>query len=117
LPQHFVQVVFVLLFRSPPVQEVGRVLSQPALCWLAAAAALVGWHVPSLFALGVQSHLWHAVEHVCFLGCGFLFWWPVVQPWPSVPIWPRWSILLYLFLATLPCDVLSGFLAFSDRVV
>ena len=25
-------------------------------------------------------------------------------------------MLLYLFLATLPCDVLSGFLVFSDRV-
>jgi len=25
-------------------------------------------------------------------------------------------MLLYLFLATLPCDILSGFLAFSDRV-
>jgi cytochrome c oxidase assembly factor CtaG len=26
-------------------------------------------------------------------------------------------MLLYLFLATLPCDVLSGLLVFSDRVV
>ena len=26
-------------------------------------------------------------------------------------------MLLYLFLATLPCDVLSGFLVFSDRVI
>jgi len=41
----------------------------------------------------------------------------VVQPWPSVPRWPRWSMLLYLFLATLPCDILSAFLAFCDRVV
>jgi cytochrome c oxidase assembly factor CtaG len=29
---------------------------------------------------------------------------------------PQWSTLLYLFLATLPCDILSGFLVFSDRV-
>jgi cytochrome c oxidase assembly factor CtaG len=26
-------------------------------------------------------------------------------------------MLLYLFLATLPCDVLSGLLVFSDRVI
>jgi putative membrane protein len=56
------------------------------------------------------------VEHACFVGAGFLFWWPVVQPWPSVSLWPRWSILPYLFLATIPCDVLSGFLVFSDRI-
>ena len=30
---------------------------------------------------------------------------------------PRWSVPLYLFLATLPCDTLSAFLAFCDRVV
>ena len=29
---------------------------------------------------------------------------------------PRWSTVLYLFFATLPCDILSGFLVFSDRV-
>ena len=56
------------------------------------------------------------MEHASFLAAGFLFWWPVVQPWPSAPASPRWSMLLYLFLATVPCDILSGFLVFSERV-
>jgi cytochrome c oxidase assembly factor CtaG len=116
LPRHFVQGVLGPLFRWPPVQRIGRGLSHPAFCWLAAAAALVGWHIPAAFTLGLQSESWHIVEHACFLGSGFLFWWPVVQPWPSVPVWTRWSMLLYLFLATLPCDILSGFLVFSERV-
>ena len=117
LPRPFVQSFLGPLFRWPPVQRVGRVLSHPAFCWLAAAAALVGWHVPAAFTVALQSETWHAVEHTCFLGSGFLFWWPVVQPWPGVLTRPRWSILLYLFLATLPCDILSAFLAFCDRVV
>jgi putative membrane protein len=117
LPGQFVQVVVGPLFRWPLLQRVGRVISHPAFCWLAAAAALVGWHVPAAFTLGLQSEAGHVVEHACFLGAGFLFWWPVVQPWPSVAVWPRWSILLYLFFATLPCDILSGFLVFCDRVV
>src|SRR5262249_1757931 len=41
---------------------------------------------------------------------------PVVQPWPSKPKGTQWGILLYLFLATLPCDILSAALVFSDRV-
>jgi hypothetical protein len=41
----------------------------------------------------------------------------VLTPWPSVSPWPRWSIPLYLFLATLPCDGLSAFLVFCGRVV
>lgn len=117
LPKRFVQAVLVPLFRWPPVQKIGRLFSQPVLCWLTAAAALVGWHVPSVFALALQSHVWHAVEHASFICFGFLFWWPVVQPWPRIPAGPQWSILIYLFLATLPCDILSAFLAFSDRVV
>ena len=65
----------------------------------------------------MQSYWWHEVEHACFLTTGLLFWWPVIQPWPSVARWPRWSTPLYLFLATLPCDALSAFLTFCDRVV
>ncbi len=57
------------------------------------------------------------IEHASFLVAGLLFWWPVVQPWPSVSRWPEMSVILYLFLATLPCDILSGFLVFCDRVV
>src|SRR6185295_3735409 len=35
---------------------------------------------------------------------------------PSSSTAGPWSIVLYLFLATLPCDVLSGFLVFSERI-
>lgn len=117
LPRYFMRFVLAPLFRRTPVQRLGRLLSQPVFCWIAAAAALVGWHIPAAFTLGLQSESWHGVEHACFLGAGLLFWWPVVRPWPGIPVWPRWSILVYLFLATLPCDILSGFLVFCDRVV
>lgn len=117
LPRQFVQRILGPPFRWPPVQWVGRVISRPAFCWGAAAVALVGWHLPAVFMLAMYSEGWHIVEHASFLATGFLFWWPVVQPWPSVAIWPRWAILIYLFLATLPCDILSAFLAFCDRVV
>jgi putative membrane protein len=117
LPRSFVRSVLGPLFRWPPVQRLGHLFSQPAFCWIVAAAALVGWHIPAAFTLALKSDAWHVFEHASFLGAGFLFWWPVIQPWPSVAVWSRWSLLLYLFLATLPCDILSGFLVFSDRVV
>jgi putative membrane protein len=116
LPKSFVQSIVSPLFRWPPLQRAGHILSQPLVCWFAATAALVCWHIPSAFTLALRSEAWHVVEHISFLTAGFLFWWPVIQPWPSAAKVPQWSILLYLFLATLPCDVLSGFLMFSDRV-
>lgn len=116
-PRRFVCLARGLFLRWPSVQGLGRILTHPVLCWLAAMVGLVGWHVPTVFALALRSHSWHEVEYASFFVTGLLFWWPVVQPWPSVARWPRWCIPLYLFLATLPCDVLSAFLAFCDRVV
>jgi putative membrane protein len=116
LPQGFGNVMSHF-FPSPPVQRLGRAIAHPALCWLAAAATLVGWHIPSLFALGMRSGLWHTIEQVSFLASGLLFWWPVIKPWQVPSDGSEWPILLYLFLATLPCDILSGFLVFCDRVV
>jgi putative membrane protein len=105
------------VLRLEPAKRLGRVVTHPAVCWLAAAFALVGWHVPGVFEAALRWDWLHELEHASFLGTGLLFWWPVVQPWPSTPRWPRWSIPLYLFCATLPCDVLSAFLAFCGRVV
>ena len=104
------------LLQRPVVQRFAWMLSRPALCWTVSALTLLAWHEPELFTLAMHSEAWHSVERASFLIAGVLFWWPVVQPWPSLATGPRWSTLLYLFLATLPCDILSGFLVFSDRV-
>ena len=103
--------------RSDPTQQFSSVVTHPALCWFAAAGTLVVWHIPSVFMLSLRSQMWHSVEQLCFLASGLLFWWPVVRPSASSSKWPESSILLYLFLATIPCDILSGFLVFCDRVV
>lgn len=103
--------------RSGPMQKIGRALTHPALCWVGAAGTLVVWHIPSMFMLGLRSQTWHGIEQASFLATGLLFWWPVIQSRPMVSKWPESSMLLYLFLATLPCDILSAFLVFCDRVV
>ena len=104
-------------FQSARVQHVLSALAHPATCWLGAAGTLVAWHIPAVFVLGLRSQIWHGIEQVSFLASGLLFWWPVVRPWRSGSKWPELSLLVYLFLATLPCDILSGFLVFCERVV
>jgi putative membrane protein len=98
-------------------QRLGCVLGNPIFCWLAGVIALIGWHVPAAFKLAMHSNLWQEFEYACFFGTGLLFWWPVIQPWPTVARSLRWSTVLYLFFATFPCDMLSAFLTFCDRVV
>jgi cytochrome c oxidase assembly factor CtaG len=114
LPQRLVRAA-APWFQRPLVRQIGRATVNPVLCWLAATAALIGWHVPEALALGMRSHGWHVFQHASFLATGLLFWSPVVQPWPTKRA-AGWSLVLYLFLATLPCDVLSAFLVFSERI-
>jgi cytochrome c oxidase assembly factor CtaG len=117
LPSALAESVVLPIVRSQPIARLGRRLGHPVACWVAAATALVAWHVPVLLTLSMQSNTWLAIEQASFLAGGLLFWWPVVQPWPISSTEPRWSIVLYLFMATLPCDALSGFLVFSERVI
>ncbi len=116
LPPRFLRVVGQV-FQSTALHQLWSALTHPAICWLGAASTLIAWHIPVMFELGLRSQMWHGIEQASFLATGLLFWWPVVQPLPSCLKWPESSMLLYLFLATLPCDILSGFLVFCDRVV
>jgi putative membrane protein len=117
LPRHLVHRALEPVLRFPAVLGLACLVAHPAFCWFAATATVIGWHVPALFALGMQSEWWHEIEDACFFGAGLLFWWPVIRPWPSLATGPRWSVPLYLFLAMLPCDALSAFLTFCNRVV
>jgi putative membrane protein len=117
LPQWVACSVVGPFLRNASLKQIGRFITNPAICWLSASLALIGWHIPGVFDSALRWNWVHELEHASFFGTGLLFWWPVVQPWPSTSRWPRWSIPLYLFCATLPCDALSAFLAFCDRVV
>ena len=101
----------------PLIHRLGHVLSHPVICLLAPSLALIAWHIPAPFELGMHSARWHAVQQASFFITGIMLWWPVVQPWPSLARCPRWFIPAYLFLATVPCDALSAFLSFYDQVV
>jgi putative membrane protein len=92
-------------------------VGHPVTSWLAASLTILGWHVPAAFELAQRSASWHWVQRASFLATGLLFWWPVVRPWSTVSRLPRGAVPLYLFAATLPCDALSAFLVFCDRVV
>lgn len=100
-----------------PLQWIGRRLTHPAVCWLLMALAMLGWHIPAAYDLALHSSAWHEVEHICFLVASLLFWWPVIQPWPSQPQWPRWTMPLYLLLADFVNSALSAFLTFSEHVL
>src|SRR5260370_28901697 len=102
---------------SAAARRIGRSLTHPIVCWLIGTGAVIAWHVPPAHELSMRSHSWHVVQHLTFFVAGLLFWWPVVNSGSGHTRLARSSAPLYLFLATLPCDALSAFLAFCGRVV
>jgi cytochrome c oxidase assembly factor CtaG len=105
------------LLNWTPAQRVGRVLISPLFALVLMGLVNFAWHTPRLYQLALDSDSWHQTEHACFFLTSLLFWWPVVQPWPSQPQWPRWAMVPYLLLADLQNTTLSAILVFSDRVL
>jgi cytochrome c oxidase assembly factor CtaG/polyferredoxin len=102
---------------SPTLRRWGCAVTHPVVCWMALAAAIVFWHLPRFYELGLRSPNWHQVQHACFFWAALLFWWPVIQVWPSHSRWPRGAMIPYLIAADLVNTALSAFLSFSDHVV
>jgi cytochrome c oxidase assembly factor CtaG len=117
LPRPVLQYALRPFLVSTALQRLGHFFTHPVVCLVAFVATNVAWHVPGLYELALRSTFWHEVQHVCFLSAALLFWWPVVQPWPSRLRWPRWTMILYLLLADMQNTALSAFLIFSERIL
>jgi len=101
----------------PVLSGLGRAITHPVFCCFIAAVSLIGWHIPAAYDLALSSPGWHQIEHACFFTSSLLFWWPVIQPWPSVGWWPRWTVPIYLLLGAIVNMALAAFLCFCGRVV
>src|SRR5271165_445580 len=117
LPAKVVRDALSPFLTSPALKTAGRKLTHPVTGWLAMASATVIWHAPTFHEQALRSPAWHRTEHACFVAAGLLFWWPVVEVWPSRPHWPRWTMFPYLLLADFVNTGLAAWLTFSSHVV
>lgn len=99
------------------VRSVSAFLVRPPVALGSFSITTLVWHVPSLYELALRSEFWHQIEHICFFFTGLLFWWPIVQPWPSRRQWSGWAMILYLLVADLVNTALSAVLCFAERVL
>ncbi len=99
----------------PALRTGARALVHPLVGWGALALAVGVWHLPGPYQLALRAPGWHELEHACFLVAGLLFWFPVVQPYPSRPHWPRWAMVPYLLLADVFNTALAAWFVFAGR--
>ncbi len=105
------------LFAARLFHATGRFLTRPRVAWLAMNAVYVGWHIPRAYEFALASENWHNFEHACFFFTNLMFWWPIIQPWPSHSAQSRWFVVPYLLLADLVNTGVSAFLCFSGRLL
>jgi len=116
LPRPVARSVFGPILRSRAIVSLGRALADPPLALLLMSAAMIGWHLTGPYELAVRSPGWHEAEHATFLLASLIFWWPVIQPWPSRARRNAWVLPVYLLLADFVNSAVSAFLVFSGRV-
>jgi putative membrane protein len=120
LTGHMVQHLLLMVVAAPLILIAcgSNVLSDRSLplafSWLAGSLTVIFWHVPAVLALAMRSHYLHAIGQISFFIAGILFWMPAIG---NARRGSGWSVPVYLFLATLPCDVLSAYLVFCGHVV
>ena len=117
LPRGLVRDGLGPLFRSRALRGALHRVTHPVFAWFAMNISFLAWHTPQAYELALRSPPWHAAEHASFLITSLLFWFPVIQPWPSVSRGSRWGLLPYLMTADLVNTALSAFLTFSGRVI
>ncbi len=105
------------LLRSPKLRAFAAWLTHPARALILFVATTWIWHIPAAYDLALRSDGVHYIQHVCFLGSGLLFWYPVVRPYPARPRWSTWLLAPFLILADLENTVLAALLTFSSKVL
>jgi cytochrome c oxidase assembly factor CtaG/NAD-dependent dihydropyrimidine dehydrogenase PreA subunit len=117
LPRTFTKEGLGPFLRWQALQKVGGFFVAPVFAWFAYNVSAVAWHVPRLYELALHSPAWHDVEHATFFWTGILFWWIVIQPWPSRSRWARWTAIPYLLTADIVNTAISGTFVFAEKVL
>jgi putative membrane protein len=117
LPRWIVRVPLRPVFKSGVLPELEAFLTRPVVAWLLMNISYIGWHIPAAYETALASENVHNLEHACFFFTNLVFWWPVIQPWPSRGAFTRWLLIPYLLLADVVNTGVSAFLCFAGRLV
>ncbi len=117
LPRWFVRPVLGPLLRTRWLRGFFHSLVNLRVAWLLMNLSYMGWHIPAAYEFALSSENWHNCEHACFFFTSIIFWWPIIEPWPSRFRHSRWLLLPYLLSSDIVNTIISALLVFSGRVL
>lgn len=95
------------------IATVVRLLTHPLVAFALANGVFALAHLPAVFDWVQGDEAAHALEHLLFLASGLLLWWPVLSPLPEFPRLSHPMQMGYLFLQTLPCNIVGALLTLA----
>lgn len=101
-------------FRTRAFARPWHTITAPLSVFLIQAAALWLWHIPSWYQAALHHDGIHALEHLCFVVAGSLFWWATING--------RYGRagyglgVLYVFLTTIHSSALGALLTVAPSV-
>jgi putative membrane protein len=96
--------------KTPGVQHVWRMITQPLTAWWVHAAALWLWHAPNLFQATLGSAWIHSLQHLSFFGSALLFWWSLFYAHGRASYG---ASFLYVFTTAVHTSILGALLTFA----
>jgi cytochrome c oxidase assembly factor CtaG/ferredoxin len=117
LPREIRKEWLLPLLRSEALRRALARLTYPPVALVIYTAVTWLGHVPAVYDTALRDPNWHHVQHLSFLAAAMLFWYPVVQPYPSRPTWSPWLLFPYMILADIHNTILAALITFSSHVI
>ena len=102
------------LLRPAWVRRTGRFLSHPVVAGGLFTLVVAAWHTTPLYDLMMRNHDVHIATHLMFIVTAVIMWWPVMSPVEEVPPLPLGARMLYIFLVSIPMQVVAAIITFAD---
>jgi cytochrome c2 len=93
------------------MRPIAEFLSHPLVATLLHAAAVLAWHLPSLYEATLRSEAAHAAQHASFLVTAVIFWWALLRGGARPR---RGAAVLALFVTTVYTGGLGALLTVSE---
>lgn len=105
------------LLRPRAIRPLGRLLTQPVVAGSLFTITLAAWHTVPAYSLMMRDHDVHVLTHILFMITAVIMWWPVMSRSAELPALGLGLRMLYLFLVSIPMQLVAAIITFSDSVL
>jgi putative membrane protein len=105
------------LAQRPLAGKIGRFLTYPLVAGAIFTVTVTVWHLVPMYDLMMRNHEVHIATHLMFIVAAVIMWWPAMSASTTLPPLRHGLRALYLFLVSIPMQLVAAIITFSDDVL